>query len=301
MLKILTGEERWESPCALLLGGFDGLHLGHRALLDRAGRRGGQTGITTIFGGKGSALFTREEREFLFARAGISFCIELEFTDSFQNTTAEQFLQSLFARVRPELIVCGEDFRFGRGAYGTPALLERMAPCPVEIVRAVKFDFLPAESETARMRKISTSACKRYLERGELRLLNACFKTEDFYGSAYFVQGAVEHGRQEGRKYGFPTLNLSVPEGKLLPPDGVYGGLVSCSQGNYPSIINIGARPTFGISERKIEAHLMGFEGDLYGEEVRVYPTEYLRPIERFASSEELKRQLQRDKEKFCI
>ena len=105
----------------------------------------------------------------------------------------------------------------------------------------------------------------------------------------------MEHGRQVGRTYGFPTLNLAVPPVKLLPPDGVYGGICATPRGNFPCIVNLGARPTFGVKEKKIEAYLDGFSGDLYGETVRVYPVEFYRGIEKFPSAEALKHQLEAD------
>ena len=298
MLNILQDGEKIDCPCTLVLGGFDGLHLGHRVLLDRAKQAGLPVAITTILNGKGCALFSKAEREFLFLRAGVDYVLEFVFTDQFKDLTAETFCKDLFSRVNAKKIVCGEDFRFGRGALGTPALLKTLAPCPVETVPPVCSDYL-SSAEGAPLKKISTSACKEYLFRGELDLLNACLESEDL-GGGYFVQGEVEHGREEGRKYGFPTPNLSVPAGKLLPPDGVYGGLTATETGNFPSIVNFGSRPTFGVFERKIEAHLIGFSGDLYGKTVRVYPTKFLRPIERFSSPEELQRQLQRDKECIC-
>ena len=153
--------------------------------------------------------------------------------------------------------------------------------------------------ESGRLRKISASACRKFLARGELGALNADLCAGgDFYNCAYFIRGIVEHGRMVGRTYGFPTLNLAVPAEKLLPPDGVYGGMCSTPAGNFPTIVNIGARPTFGVGERKIEAHLAGFEGDLYGADVRIYPTKFLRPISRFGSAEELRAQLEKDKER---
>lgn len=294
-MKILSENENFGLPCALLLGGFDGLHLGHRVLLERAKKKRLPVGITTIFGGKGANLFTKEEREFLFDRAGVDFAIEWEFTNAFRDMPAAEFLEMLFSRVKPQTIICGEDFRFGRGAKGTIERLEALAPCPVEIVRAVGSDYLRAESGAAGMRKISTSACKEHLAKGELSLLRSCLETRDFYGSAYFIGGEVEHGREVGRTYGFPTLNLSVASNKLLPPDGVYDGMCQTPKGNFPTIVNIGARPTFAVKERKIEAYLDGFSGDLYGAYVRVYPMDYLRPICTFSSLEALKEQLLRD------
>ena len=291
MLTVLKEGEGFCEGCALVLGGFDGLHLGHRALLSVAVKSGLPVGITSVLSGKGRELFTREERNYLFSQNGVRFVLEFPFTEELKNTPAEEFLKALFGRLDVKLAVCGEDFRFGKGALGTAELLKTLAPCPVEVVKTVGFP------EEGGMRKYSSTACKAFLERGDLSRLNACLSAsaEEFYRSAYFIGGTVEHGRQVGRTYGFPTLNLSVPERKLLPPDGVNCGLCATPKGNFPTIVNIGARPTFGVEERKIEAYLDGFSGDLYGEYVRVFPTKFLRPIYQFSSVEELKKQLLAD------
>lgn len=293
MLSVLGESERFPAPCVLLLGGFDGLHLGHRTLLERAKRSGLPVGITSVFGGKGKALFTPEEREYVFSQNGVRFVIEIPLTEKWKNTSAEDFLRGVFGRIEPREIVCGADFRFGRNAEGNAELLKRLAPCPVTVLEAVKY----LSEESGRMRKYSSSACKELLKRGELSRLDRCLcaRAEDFYGGAYFIGGVVEHGRQVGRRYGFPTLNLSAGKEKLLPPDGVYSGLCQTDRGNFPAIVNIGARPTFGVKERKLEAYLDGFSGDLYGTYVRVYPTGFLRPIRKFSSAEALKEQLSQD------
>lgn len=288
----LTFGERYPAPCALVLGGFDGLHLGHRALLEEAKRSDLPVGVTTIFGGKGKALFTREERRYLFSAAGVDLVIEIPFTEAVRETSAEDFLRILSETLSPRLFVCGEDFRFGKGAAGTPQLL-RSCAVPVAVVKTVK----DLAGESGRPRKISTSACKSFLRSEDLPRLNACLcaRSEDLLGSGYFVQGEVGHGREVGRTYGFPTLNLPVPAEKLLPPDGVYGGLCATPEGNFPCILNLGARPTFGVQTRLLEAHLDGFSGDLYGKTVRVYPMEYYRPIRKFSGAEALRAQLKAD------
>ena len=279
MLKFLSGGVNRISPCALLLGGFDGLHRGHRALLGEAKKTGLPVGITSISGGKGGCLFTAQEREVIFARAGIDFVYEITFTDEVRGTGAEKFLQELFASVPAEAVFCGEDFRFGRDALGTPQMLKSLAPCKVNIV----------ELKTWYGEKVSISACKRLLSGGDMPKLN------ELLGEPYFVQGVVEHGRRVGRTYGFPTLNLSLPAEKLPPREGVYGGYAETPKGRYKTIVNVGARPTFGVAEKKIEAYLDGFSGDLYDETVRVYPTEFYRDITKFTSVEELKGQLEKD------
>ena len=279
MLTVLAPSEAYKTPCALILGGFDGLHVGHMQLLEAAKKTGLPVCITTILGGRNVALLSKDEREFVFEQAGIDCVLELNFTNEFQSTSAEDFLRRLFSQVNAKIVFCGEDHRFGKDACGTPALLKELAPCPVEIIPLYRISG----------EKVSASLVKELLSAGKLDCVNRMIE--------YFVQGVVEHGRQVGRTYGYPTLNLSIPGEKLLPPDGVYGGVVKTPKGTYKSIINIGARPTFGVEERKLEAHLLDFGGDLYGALIRVYPTVFLRPVMRFASKDALKEQLQRDKE----
>lgn len=267
-------------PCTLVLGAFDGLHAGHRELLKRAKEKGLPVVITTMSGGKGKQLFTRAEREVVFADTGVDFVCEIPFTEELKNTSAEDFIKELLGNVAAREIVCGEDFRFGRNALGTPELLKNY-DLPVTVVKTVKRNG----------EKVATSACKQLVLKNNFQLL------QELLDDGYFIGGEVEHGREVGRTYGFPTLNLTIPEDKLLPSDGVYGGFSVTPEGRFRTIINIGSRPTFGVTERKLEAHLLGFEGDLYGATVQIYPTVFLRPITRFSNSEMLKEQLQRDKQ----
>lgn len=290
---ILREGEMFPDPCALVLGAFDGLHAGHRRLVSEAEKSGLPVALTTMFGGKGGALFTREERRETFARAGVGVVCEIDLGGELRKMPAVEFVKWLFSRLNVRAVYCGEDFRFGKDALGTPELLKQCTDRPVFVCKTVKY----FSEESGRARKFSTSACKAYLAAGDLPRLNACLRPcgLDFYACSYFIRGEVEHGRQVGRTYGFPTLNLSVREEKLLPPDGVYGGLCRTPAGDFPAIVNIGARPTFGVEERKIEAYLDGFSGDLYGAAVCVYPTRFLRPISKFSSADELKKQLGRD------
>ena len=238
-----------------------------------------------MLGAKGSALFTEEERAFIFGGSAIDFVYEIPFTEELKNTEAENFLAELFGNINAKQVFCGEDFRFGKGARGTLELIKAFVP--VRVVDTVKLGD----------KKVSTSLCKQYLSENNFealeRLLAPFCDCE-----SYFIQGVVEHGRQVGRTYGFPTLNLSIPPEKLLPQDGVYSGFAVTPKGAYKSIINIGARPTFGVEERKVEAYLKGFSGDLYGETVRIYPTQFLRGIQKFDSEKQLKDQLQKDIER---
>lgn len=278
MSEIVGERGRVSEPCALLLGGFDGLHAGHASLVAAAKKTGLPVAITSIGGVKaGGDLFTREERRTVFRAAGISYVLEFSFTGELRETAAAEFLKGLLERVHAKAIFCGEDFRFGKGAEGTPALLKELAPCPVTVLPLLRVNG----------EKAAVSRVKELLAEGRIEEANAL--------CPFFLQGIVEHGRQVGRTYGFPTLNITYPQEKFAMKEGVYCGTVKTPLGEYASIINFGARPTFGVSERKLEAYLKGFSGDLYGAEVRVYPERFLREIRAFSSKEELQAQLNKD------
>lgn len=282
MLKVLRGGDCFALPCALLLGGFDGFHAGHETLLKEARKTGLPVGLTAISGGKaGGDIFTFAERESLFEKKGFSFVLEIEFSEEFKNTSAEDFLCALFEKINAQAVFCGEDFRFGKGALGTPELLKRLAPCETCV--------LPLKTEGGE--KIATSAVKKRLAEGELAPVN------NILCGGFFVQGEVERGRGVGHTYGFPTLNVTYPQEKFAIRDGVYGGFADTAAGRFPAIINFGARPTFGVTEKKVEAYLKGFDGDLYGTQARIYPTRFLRPVMKFESKAELEIQLKKDVE----
>ncbi len=285
MLTVLTGEAKFSAPCTLLLGGFDGFHLAHRTLYVEAKKFGLPIGLTSMTGLKhGGDLFTAKEREIVFQAEGFDFVYEMSFDETLKNTSAQEFLDRLLRRINARVMICGEDFRFGKDALGTPELISKITDRTVRVL-PMCFD---RHSE-----KVSMNTCKRYLQEGNMHALNGMLK-EDARG-AYFILGQVEHGRKVGRTYGFPTLNLTIPREKISPREGVYGGLAVTPKGRYNTIVNIGARPTFSVFESKLEAYLDGFSGNLYGEEVQIFLLEFYRDIAAFASATHLKEQLERD------
>ena len=268
-------------PCALLLGGFDGFHKGHGELLKAAKATGLPVGLTALSGGKGGELFPLPEREEIFRALGFAFADEHILDGKFRETPAEDFLSDLFSRIPAKAVFCGEDFRFGKDAAGTPALLKERAPCPVTV--------LPLAALGGE--KIAVTRIKQLLSEGEIGKVNALLCTP------YFVRGVAEHGRAVGRTYGFPTANLRLPSGKFPLKEGVYAARARLERGEeYPAIVNFGPCPTFGVEARKTEAPLVGFQGDLYGEEVTLFPVRLLRPVRKFQSKEALEKQLEADR-----
>lgn len=275
----LTEQRNNLSGTALLLGGFDGLHRGHRLLVERAKNSGLPVGIMTILDGKdGKNLFTFSEREAIFQRAGVDFVFELPFSE-IKSLSAVEFIALLRREFQPNLFVCGEDFRFGNKAAGTPQLLKELGQVCVEI--------LPLLGENGK--KISAGEIKTLLSAGDLVLANACL------GERYFLTGKVEKDRQVGRTIGFPTANIRYPKEKHPIKIGVYETEVEIDGRRYRGITNYGARPTFDDDEVWTETYVDGFSGDLYGQTLTVEFVRFLREIQRFPDADGLKRQLQSD------
>ena len=276
----LTGKPNIdETGCVMLLGGFDGLHAGHQRLLERAKDYGLPIGITSIVGGKGKeALFTEQEREELFRLFGIDFVFELPF-EEIKDVTPEAFASLLQEKFPVKAFVCGEDFRFGAGARGTPKTLKTSTQVCVEVEELVKIDG----------EKVSTSALKEWIAIGEVEKCNALL------GYAYFLIGCVYADRKIGRTIGFPTANIAYPKGKFPLKQGVYETRVTVGGNEYKGITNYGARPTFDNEDTLTETYLDGFSGDLYGKQLTVRFVRFLREIQKFESADALKEQLQRD------
>ncbi len=276
----LTDYQFSSTPCVFLLGGFDGIHIGHQKLIDKAKSFSLPVGIMTIRGGKGESLFTQEEREEIFERAGIDFVLESDFTESFKNLSAEDFLSLVTEKFFVAAFVCGKDFRFGKGASGTPDFIREKTGLPV-------FDIDISCDEHGN--KIGTRSLKQLLREGEVERANALLV------SKFRVSGEVLHGRHIGRTYGFPTANIVYPVGKTFVKEAVYAVTVEAEGRIFRGIANYGRCPTFEVEYKLLETYLDGFSGDLYGKKITVYFDFKIRDIQKFSSAEELKEQLQKD------
>ncbi len=262
----------------MLLGGFDGLHLGHRQLLSRAKNSGLAVGVMTIVGGKDNPLFTAREREDIFFRSGVDFALELPFAE-IKDIPAEEFLRKIEKECAPSLYVCGEDFRFGAGAKGTPTMIKERGQVRVEVLPLLEMDG----------EKVSSKTVKTLLKNKELPRANALL------GERYFLLGEVIKDRQIGRSIGFPTANIAYPQEKFPLPKGVYETRVSINGKEYKGITNYGDRPTFADDTVCAETYIDGFSGDLYGSTLKVEFVRFLREISKFDSLEGLKNQLEYD------
>lgn len=281
MLKTVdfSGQLHKNVGCVMLLGGFDGLHAGHKTLVERAKGFGLPIGIMTIVGGKEEkGLFTLKEREEIFKRAGLDFALELPFGE-IKDLSPQEFSALLTREFHPIAFVCGNDFRFGKNACGTPQTLKEAGQVRVEVEKLV----------TKNGEKISSSKIKTYLAAGEVE------KAHELLGEEFFLIGMVIKDRGVGRTLGFPTANVAYPKEKYPMKRGVYETRVRVDGKEYKAITNFGNRPTFGSDTIVTETYLDGFEGDLYGRELKIRFQRYLRDIQKFENAEALKTQLQED------
>jgi riboflavin kinase/FMN adenylyltransferase len=262
---------------AVAIGSFDGVHLGHRRVLDAARAAGlTATAVTfwphprTVLGNRVELLSTLERRLELLAAAGVNETLVVEFTADVARLEPEEFADRLLRRIGTRVIAVGENFRFGRGAAGDAALLRRLG----FDVRAVKL----AEG-------VSASRIRQLLRAGEVEAAAALL------GRPAEVEGVVVLGEQRGGTLGYPTANLAVPADLLVPAYGIYAGAVL----GHRAAISIGVNPHYGGDERRVEPHLIDFDGDLYGRRLVVELWRRLREERAFANEADLVAQIARD------
>ena len=289
-------------PVAVTLGTFDGVHLGHQEVLGRtvreARRRGIAAAVVTFIGHPAQVLrpesaplllTTLDDRLGLIGECGIDVAFLIDFDEVVAQRTALEFTKTvLIGQVGAEVLIVGHDLHFGNRREGNLAFLQEMRPdhgLDVIGVDAVREMPLTLES-------ISSTAIRRALQGGEVA------HAARMLGRPYQVSGEVIHGEQRGRTLGFPTANIPVAQDRAWPSDGVYAGWLERADGSsHPCAINIGRRPTFYLHAEHslLEAHLIDFDGDLYGEFCRVSFADFLRGERRFDGVESLVAQLKDD------
>ncbi len=269
-----------KSGSVLLLGGFDGLHAGHKTLVQRAKTYRLPMGIMTILGGKnGDEIFTIEERLNIFQRVGVDFVLPMPFAE-IKDIAPETFAQTLEKTCNPKAFVCGDDFRFGKRAQGNGETLKSATQVSVEVLELLKKNG----------EKISATTIKNHLAEGKIEQAN------ELLGENFFLIGEVVKDRQVGKKIGFPTANVSYPQGKFPLKKGVYETRATIEGKTYKGITNFGARPTFANEDVRIETHFLHFDGNLYGSKIKIEFVRFLRDIAKFERVEDLQAQLQKDK-----
>ncbi len=298
-MRVLYGlERRLRRPLCLALGVFDGVHLGHQAVVSAAvriaKRRGLVPGVLTfephpdaVINPMGPPLLltTTEEKLGLLRGLGAELSIVARFDGPLARMPAERFVEeTLVHRLRAQCVVVGEKWRFGAGGRGTPRLLQKLED-------VLGFGVTMVPSVVVKGRKVSSTRIRDLLMRGRVPAAN------ELLGRPYGLSGGVVAGDGVGGKLGFPTANLDVPETKLVPGDGVYAGRAG-QRKLRPAVAYIGSRPTFGGSEdRRVEVHVLepGRRVDLVGRVLRAELVARLRRDRNFPSPSALAEQIQWD------
>jgi riboflavin kinase / FMN adenylyltransferase len=278
--------DRPKSASVVAIGSFDGLHLGHQALIRDLKTLALEHHVpsvvytfdqpTRVLLQNAKFLYTLSEKLEILQELGVDEVIAVPFTKTFSERSKEAFIEDIRA-LNPKAIVVGSDFRFGFERSGTVQDLEQVSPIH------------PLELQALGSETIHASSIRAKLEAGDVEGASAML------GRAYNASGVVVHGKQLGRTIGFPTANIAVPEGKLLPK-GVYAVTLETPDGTKrPAMANIGTRPTVGGMTESFEVFVFDFSGDLYGLEVDVEFKGFIRAEQKFDGLPALIAQLERD------
>lgn len=286
------GFEDAADGCSLCIGAFDGVHVGHRRLVsetvaDARARDVASVAVTfwpdpdAILAGAHAAprLLAMEDRIKALSLLGLDGIIAFDFTPALSRVPYGRFLVQQLARLaRPVSVHVGSNFRIGARGEGDVARM-------TELGRQRGFEVIGHDLVSAAGRPVTATRIRGLLQGGCLREAN------DLLGRAHFVRGTVRHGRGEGASMGFATANVACDPTTCLPEKGVYAAYALVDGIIWPAAVNVGEPPTFsGPHTSFLEAHLLGFEGDIYGRTIDVVFVERLRPSRAFADSAELKR-----------
>lgn len=296
MVDLLRDFTGWPSgPLHIAIGVFDGVHLGHQALVRGVAEKAkamGATAMAATFdplpidvlapGAPPSALSDLDERARLLHAAGAAAVVAFRFTAEFAAQPPEDFARRLAAAGDVRSIAVGDDFQFGRGRAGNVELLRGLGA-----TLGFAVDVAPPVRQGGAI--VSSTRIRNALLAGSVE------EAARLLGRAYSVTGMVEHGDTRGRALGFPTLNVAVPSHRLLPRDGIYAVWAEVRGERVPAAASLGVRPTFGGGERRLEAYLLDWSGDLYGERVGARFVKRLRDELRFASASLLAAQIELD------
>lgn len=289
MLNISFGQQ-FNKPIVITLGFFDCMHKGHVALYDVARKVANECDCLCalltfsnnhfeVIGMDVKPIYTFEERLIIYKNVGLDVVASATFDKQFMNLSADDFLQVL-SQYNLKHVVCGFDYTCGRDRKNSSYVKEFFSKIGVGCTIV---DEVLTDGE-----KISSTLIRKLLMQNNVERANSLLS------QPYFVTGVVEDGRKVGRLINFPTANLKISAEKLLPV-GVYGGNAVVDAKVYKAIVNVGAKPTFNLDQNTVEAHLIGYDGNLYGKTLTVELTKFLRKVTKFENKEQLAEQLKQD------
>lgn len=288
-MKILKNNEVLPNELAIALGAFDGVHMGHRKLIENivcySKENNCRSCVYTFDALPSGAKYITdwEQRIKIFEELGVDCLYIQKFDADFKGTSAKVFLDKHIKKA--SYVTVGFNFRFGKGREGNTQLIREYCNENNISFRIVEPVYLGSEI-------ISSTKIRGYIEENNFETAGKML------GQDFCVSGTVVHGNAVGRTMGFPTANICVDENRIMPTEGVYATVTEYEGNMYPSVTNYGGKPTFKDNKILLETNLFDFDGDLYGKKISVYFLKKLRNIVGFNSKEELKTQLIADKNK---
>ena len=296
-LRSISQLSQLQGPVFLAIGVFDGVHLGHQAVISTSAghaRAVNGTPVVVTFDphpekilrpDKAPHLLTATPHKITLIRAlGVQHLLIIAFDKHFAATEPEDFVQQLVQHSKPLSEICvGHEWSFGRNRRGNLQLLE-------ELGRQFDFNVVGIPPVRVSGEIVSSTTIRRAIQAGDLK------KAATMLGREYTILGTVVHGDAMGKKIGFPTANLSA-HSEQFPPNGVYFVETSLHGVVYPGVVNLGYRPTMssGKSDRTLEVYLLDFDGDIYGKDLELRFIRYLRPEKKFENVDALVQQIERD------
>ena len=280
----------------VILGNFDGIHLGHQKLFEEAKQIAHEKGLKTVLfsffphptwvlgNNPKSLLMSREEKKDRIKELGIDIYIEYPFSAEFAQMSGEDFVTKiLLEKLNCKIVSIGKNYFFGQNQEGDVAYMRALA-------RKYNFEVLVVEELRKNDKTVSSTLIRQLVEDGEIDLAN------QLIGQAYKLRGTIIKGKQLGRTLGFPTVNLIPDPIKVLPPNGVYITKAHLLGKVYYGLTNIGFNPTVDGNEKKAETFIFDFCSDVYGEEITIEIIKHIRPEIKFNSLVELTTQMNKDK-----
>lgn len=281
-------------PIAACIGYFDGVHLGHQALINKTKELAKINKIRSCLitfnpdphnvleGQVFKHIESFDERLKLIASFDFDYCLILNFNQQMADLSVENFYDQILSRLPLKYLVCGFDFHYGYKGQGNYETLAKQAKDNFEVIKIDSVDY--------QGQKISSSRIRKAIAEGDLNFVSKLL------GYQYALTGLVIHGRALGREIGYPTANLQIDEEVLLPKSGVYLGYAIYQNHRYRAMVSIGNNPTVKENlKATVEVHLLDFKEDIYQEIIRLEICEWLREIIHFNSMADLKHQLEQD------
>ncbi|WP_336732390.1 bifunctional riboflavin kinase/FAD synthetase [Chryseobacterium sp. VD8] len=286
-----------QKPLALSLGMFDGVHLGHKSIIDELIKVGSQNDLETavltfwphprfVFNPDENLklLNTLEEKKFLMEKYNIENLFLKEFDEEFRNLTGEEFVrQILIEKLNVKYLIIGYDHSFGKNKSGNFELLQKLS-------KELNFEVEQMEAINIHENNISSTKIRNALSAGNIKEAN------EMLGYFYSVSGTVVHGKKIGRTIGYPTANIETKSIKLLPKKGAYIVEVFVKSQKYKGMLSVGTNPTVNGEKLTVEVYILDFEGDIYDEEITVKFRDFLHDEIKFEGLEKLIERLEEDK-----